>query len=312
MRRRSKLISDRVAGRAKNPPPSRVRAAFTGNPLLKDLEGYAIAHFGTQGDDNHFLYIGRLKSTGEVALITHHGSRKPGAMLYKRGMDRAEKWRKKLSPETPSHSAWIPADEPDGQAYWEALQAIRLWTKESHYAIHDLVSAATGTTVRDRFWNEHNFVFERDGLYYHAKGATPAWSSFAADSSGLTLIPLNMAEPILITKGLDAVNGIGFAPHGAGRNASRTGYLRTLGQRRDAEIIAEQAPGIDARFYCGIPDLSELPFAYKNAATVRKQISDFGLAEVVDEVVPFGNIMAGNWQKPFREKRAKEKAASAR
>jgi tRNA-splicing ligase RtcB (3'-phosphate/5'-hydroxy nucleic acid ligase) len=192
--------------------PDYVRAAFTGNPFLKDLEGDAIAHFGTQGDGNHFLYVGRLKSTGEVALITHHGSRKPGAMLYKRGMDRAQKWRKKLSPETPSHSAWIPADEPDGQAYWEALQAIRLWTKESHYAIHELVSAAIGATVRDRFWNEHNFVFERDGLYYHAKGVTPAWSSFASDSSGRTLIPLNMAEPILITKGLHAVNGIGFAP----------------------------------------------------------------------------------------------------
>jgi tRNA-splicing ligase RtcB (3'-phosphate/5'-hydroxy nucleic acid ligase) len=229
-------------------------------------------------------------------------------MLYKRGMAIAEKWRKKLSPETPSDSAWIPADELDGRAYWQALQAIRLWTRESHYAIHELVSGATGSSVKDRFWNEHNFVFERDGLFYHAKGATPAWSDFAADSSGLTLIPLNMAEPILITRGLDAANGIGFAPHGAGRNSSRTAYLRTLGQRSDAEIIAEQAPGIDVRSFCGVPDLSELPFAYKNAAAVRKQIGDFGLAEVVDEVVPFGCIMAGDWQKPFREKRAKERA----
>jgi tRNA-splicing ligase RtcB (3'-phosphate/5'-hydroxy nucleic acid ligase) len=289
--------------------PDPVRAAFAENVFLKDLEADAIAHFGTQGDGNHFLYVGRIKSTGEVALVTHHGSRKPGAMLYKRGMAIAEKWRKKLSPETPSHSAWIPADEPDGRAYWQSLQAIRLWTRESHYAIHELVSEAIGSTVKDRFWNEHNFVFERDSLFYHAKGATPAWSDFAADSSGLTLIPLNMAEPILITRGLDAANGIGFAPHGAGRNASRTAFLSTLGQRSDAEIIAEQAPGIDVRSFCGVPDLSELPFAYKNATAVRKQIGHFGLAEVVDEVVPFGCIMAGDWQKPFREKRARERAA---
>ena len=31
-------------------------------------------------------------------------------------------------------------------------------------------------------------------------------------------------------------------------------------------MVAEQTKGIDARFFCGIPDVSELPGAYKNAA----------------------------------------------
>ncbi len=286
--------------------PDPVRAAFEGNPFLKDMEADAIGHFGTQGDGNHFFYVGRLKSTGEVAVVTHHGSRKPGATLYKRGMKTAEKWRKMLSPETPAHNAWIPADEPEGRDYWAALQAIRLWTKESHFAIHDLVAAQVRSSVRDRFWNEHNFVFERDGLFYHAKGATPAWKDFAADTNGLTLIPLNMAEPVLIAKGLDAENGIGFSPHGAGRNSSRTAYLKTLQGRTEAEVIAEQAPGIDARFYCGTPDLSELPLAYKNAASVRRQIQQFGLAEVVDEVLPYGSIMAGEWDRDAFWKKKKK------
>jgi tRNA-splicing ligase RtcB (3'-phosphate/5'-hydroxy nucleic acid ligase) len=288
--------------------PDYVRAAFAENPFLKDLESDAIAHFGTQGDGNHFFYVGHLKSTGEIAIVTHHGSRKPGAMLYKRGMAAAEKWRRKLSPETPEHSAWIPADAPEGQAYWQALQAVRLWTKESHYAIHDLVAGAIAAPVKERFWNEHNFVFEREGLYYHAKGATPAWAGFAPDSNGLTLIPLNMAEPILITRGLDAANSAGFSPHGAGRNFSRSAYLRSLGERGQAEVLAEQTKGIDARFYCGVPDLSELPGAYKPAAAVREQIKTFGLAEVADEVLPYGCIMAGDWQQPFREARRKAAA----
>ena len=38
--------------------------------------------------------------------------------------------------------------------------------------------------------------------------------------------------------------------------------------------------GIDARFYCGKFDLSELPEAYKNASLVRSQITKFGLGEV--------------------------------
>jgi tRNA-splicing ligase RtcB (3'-phosphate/5'-hydroxy nucleic acid ligase) len=290
-------------------PPAELLTAFGDNAFLRGLEEDATAHFATQGDGNHFLYVGRLKSTGETAIVTHHGSRKPGAMLYKRGMAAAEAWRKRLSPETPEHSAWIPASEKDGIAYWQALQLIREWTKASHFAIHGLVCDGLNIAVKDRFWNEHNFIFERGGLYYHAKGATPAWADFAADSSGLTLIPLNMAEPILIARGLDAQNGLGFAPHGAGRNFGRRAYLRRLGDMRPEDVFAQQTKGIDARFYCGIPDLSELPDAYKNASTVREQIAQFGLAEIVDEVLPHGSIMAGDWEKPFREKRAAARAA---
>jgi RNA-splicing ligase RtcB len=289
-------------------PPAEVLTGFSGNAFLRGLEEDATAHFATQGDGNHFLYVGSLKSTGETAIVTHHGSRKPGAMLYKRGMAAAEGWRKRLSPETPDHCAWIPASEKDGAEYWRALQLVREWTKASHFAIHDLVCDGMGIPAKDRFWNEHNFIFERDGLFYHAKGATPAWADFAPDSSGLTLIPLNMAEPVLITRGLDAENGLGFAPHGAGRNFGRKAYLRQLSGRDPAEVFAAQTKGIDARFFCGIPDLSELPDAYKSASTVRDQIAEFGLAEIVDEVLPYGCIMAGDWEKPFRAKREAQRA----
>ena len=289
-------------------PPQEVLAAFAANPLLKPALSSAIEHFATQGDGNHFFYVGRIASSGEIALVTHHGSRKPGAMLYKAGMEMAERFRRMLAPEMPKHNAWIPAQTRDGEGYWQALQAIRSWTKANHFAIHDLVAEALGLVRKDRFWNEHNFVFRKsDGLFYHAKGATPAWADFAPDSSGLTLIPLNMAEPILIARGLNAYNGLGFAPHGAGRNFSRTAYLRQHVNRTEAEIVAEQTAGIDARFFCGVPDVSELPGAYKDAATVRAQIAEFGLAEIVDTIEPIGCIMAGDWQRhaPWRKKKVR-------
>ena len=47
------------------------------------------------------------------------------------------------------------------------------------------VAATLGLRADDRFWNEHNFVFRRsDGLFYHAKGATPAYADFASDTMG--------------------------------------------------------------------------------------------------------------------------------
>jgi RNA-splicing ligase RtcB len=291
-------------------PPADVLEKFEANRFLRPLLRDGVAHFATQGDGNHFFYVGRVRSSGAIALVTHHGSRGPGAKLYKAGMAVAETARQKLSPETPAHNAWIPSETQEGEDYWNALQTIRAWTKASHFAIHDRVAAGLGVQVEDRFWNEHNFVFRKsDGLFYHAKGATPAWEGFAADSNGLTLIPLNMAEPVLIVRGRNADNGLGFAPHGAGRNFSRGAYLRRHAGKTDAQMIAEQAPGLDVRYFCGIPDVSELPMAYKNAATVRRQIGEYGLAEIVDTIEPIGNIMAGDWQRnaPWRQKRGGER-----
>jgi RNA-splicing ligase RtcB len=287
-------------------PPAEILKAFEGNPFLRRARREAVDHFATQGDGNHFFYVGRVSSTGDVALVTHHGSRKPGAMLYKEGLFAADRVRKALSPDTPAHNAWIIADTREGQDYWSALQIVRAWTKANHFAIHDRIAKALKLKVADRFWNEHNFVFQKsDGLFYHAKGATPAWEKFAADSSGLTLIPLNMAQPILITRGRNADNGLGFAPHGAGRNFSRGAYMKRHAGKTARQMMAEQTAHIDARFYSGVPDVSELPLAYKDADTVRRQIAEYGLAEVVDTIDPIGCIMAGDWQKntPWRRKK---------
>lgn len=295
-------------------PSDTVAAAFERNDLLRDGMSGMQDHFATQGDGNHFAYVGTMKSTGETALVTHHGSRGPGARLYEKGMKLAERHRRDVSPETPAMNAWIQADSADGDQYWDALQTIRQWTKENHLQIHDLAAAVLAAKVADRFWNEHNFVFRKsDGLFYHGKGATPAFDGWAADASDLTIIPLNMAEPILIVRGSNAAHGLGFSPHGAGRNFSRTRHVANLGGRKVADVFAEETKGLDARFFSGIVDVSELPSAYKNAASVRRQINRYKLAEVVDEVIPYGSIMAGDWQAnaPWRRRKEAKRAARA-
>lgn len=270
-------------------PPDNVMSQFAKNPFLRGLERFAIGHFATQGDGNHFAYIGHLKSTGQVALVTHHGSRGLGAQVFKRGMAAARRHTAIHAPKVPGHNAWIKASSEEGRAYWEALQVVRRWTKANHIVIHDLTAAKIGNAIADRFWNEHNFVFRKpDGRFYHGKGATPNWSGFSEDDDGRTLVPLNMAEPVLVLKHRDNRDALGFAPHGAGRNIGRKAFLR--------DNRPELPTGIDARFYCGEADLSELPPAYKNAASVRSQIAAYGLGEVIDEVIPYGSIMAGDWE----------------
>lgn len=261
-------------------------------------------HLGTQGDGNHFFYVGKSEQSGNLVLVTHHGSRKPGALLYKNGMQDAEYFRRQLSPDTPAHNAWIPFDTDEGRAYWEALDIIRAWTKYNHTVLHDAVLQALGVwpvDIVDQFWNEHNFVFKMGDLFWHAKGSTPVYDHNVDADLFRRIIPLNMAEPILIVRD-HPDNEFGFAPHGAGRNMSRTAFNKLNAGKTAAQIIKEQVGDLDVRFYSGKPDVSELPGAYKSAIDVQAQIEKYQLARVVDRILPMGCVMAGEQEKFWMKK----------
>lgn len=268
-------------------------------------------HMGTQGDGNHFLFVGRSRKTGDTCIVTHHGSRGPGAMLYKAGMAVAERYRRELSPMTLKQNAWIPANSEDGRDYWKALQLIRKWTKANHTGIQQAAVEALGAELKDRFWNEHNFVFERNGLYYHGKGATPAFEGFASDATDFTLIPLNMSQPVLVVRGQDTAHGLGFSPHGAGRNFSRSEHKRRNSSLTPDELLKLETDGLDIRFYEGKVDISELPSGYKNADSVVSQIKKFGLAEIDDFIDPYGCVMAGDIEPVWKTRKRRKQSNRA-
>lgn len=276
--------------------PDHISERMRENVYLNDEKSrvVATAHLGTQGDGNHFLFIGRSRRTGHTVMVTHHGSRGLGAHLYKQGMRVAESFRKLISPKTLAKNAWIPIEDKMGAAYWEALQLVRDWTKVNHGVLHEATRKSLKAEVYDHFWNEHNFVFRDGDTFYHAKGATPLEEKFVPDGKdGLRLVPLNMAQPILVVRGERTATNLGFAPHGAGRNRSRSAHKRSLGGESAKSVFARETKGLDVRFFSGRIDVSELPSAYKDAATVQRQMGEFGLGEVVNYIDPYGCIMAG-------------------
>lgn len=287
--------------------PQEMLNMFQSNILLSDEKTISVArsHLGTQGDGNHFLFVGISKNTGNTMMVTHHGSRGVGANLFKKGMHIAEKFRRDLSPKTLPQNAWIPYETEEGKTYWEALQIIRSWTKLNHEVLHDATLEKLGIEKENRYWNEHNFVFKDGDLFYHAKGATPLDVKFMPDITGPRLIPLNMAEPVLIVSGETTENNLGFAPHGAGRNTSRTQHRKSKGEKSIMEVFEEETKGLDVRFFSNEVDITELPSAYKNAESVRNQMEEYGLGKVIDEVLPYGCIMAGNWEinAPWKKRR---------
>lgn len=293
------------------------------NRFLNGLRQRAHVHLADQGDGNHFAFIGEMEVTGEMlaklrlaghhdlsdqlrscgslrVLVTHHGSRGLGAHVYNRGEIAAVKHAERLGAHIPRAAAWLDASSDTGRDYWHALQYVGRWTKANHRAIHrrflERISAVSVAEVG----NEHNFVWQRGDLFYHGKGATPAWK----DDQGrprLGLIPLNMAEPILLVLGSDNADFLSFAPHGAGRNLSRTALKKLHpGEETRRRVIEDSTRGLDVRWFCGRPDVSETPLAYKDAESVRRQIGHYGLAEVVAEIRPLGCIMAGESRRLWR------------
>jgi RNA-splicing ligase RtcB len=278
------------------------------NPFLSSNKALQLAteHMGTQGDGNHFAFVGTNRA-GNTCLVTHHGSRGPGAFLYSAGKSLAEKMTRKLAESVLSQNAWIPFDTQEGQDYWAALQLIRKWTKANHSCLHAAAAEVGKWKVGDRLWNEHNFVFQdTDDTFYHAKGATPVHDGFLPDTDGVQIVPLNMAQPVLLIEGERTDRNLGFAPHGAGRNLSRTKHRAVIGDQTDEDVFAKETAGIDARFWCGNIDVTELPSAYKDGPDVRRQMESMKLARVVDEIMPYGAIMAGDWERdmPWRKKKA--------
>lgn len=303
------------------------------NQFMTGLWERARIHIADQGDGNHFAYVGEIELTeaqiaklqgagyGEIAnqlageksttrclrvLVTHHGSRGLGAHLYKRGQIAAMKQTGRIADRIPNPGVWLDANSAEGHDYWDALQYVARWTKANHEAIHARFLERIGGEAVTQFGNEHNFVWKRGDLFLHGKGATPAWK----DSAGrplLGLIPLNMAEPILVVLGSDNEEFLSFAPHGAGRNLSRTALKRKFpGDESKLRAIEDGTRGIDVRWFCGGPDLSETPVAYKNADQVKDQIQRFGLADVVAEIQPLGCIMAGDTGPALWKKRKEE------
>lgn len=275
---------------------------FDSNQFLQHLGSKAQRDFGSQGDGNHFYYVGRRRSNGRVCIVSHHGSRGFGASVYNNGKRVAEKLLARRARGIDKEHAWLDFDSAEGKEYWEALCVVREWTKRNHFDLHNAIATHCGVTITDQFWNPHNFIFKEGDEFHHAKGATPSYKGHSDDDSGHTLIPMNMEEPILITSHSNNKEALGFAPHGAGRDMSRTAYSKS-----DAD---KTPPKIDYRFWSGYPDESEFPNAYKSAARVTEAIQFYGLANIVDYVDPYGSIMAGDveymahWRVKKREKEA--------
>jgi tRNA-splicing ligase RtcB len=237
--------------------------------LLHSLKDLAWSQLGSSGGGNHFVEWGVLYGSNQanVALMSHSGSRGPGAQICRHYTTIARE-------HNPANElSWLNLDTEAGQEYWVSMQLMGDYAAANHQLIHRHVLRGAGLQSLRVVENHHNFAWEEDGLIVHRKGATPAHKGV------LGVIPGSMAAPAYVVEGKGNLDSINSASHGAGRRMSRNEAKRqyTVDMWKPyLEILNVRVIG-DAR-------RDEVPGAYKPIEEVMLAQKD--LVQPIEEFCP--------------------------
>ena len=213
----------------------------------KSLKDNARKQLGTSGSGNHFVTVGIItfhekvgnleKDKEYVALISHSGSRGPGAQIAKHYSDIA---KNKLPKDFQRFKdlAWLDMDSEEGQEYWRMMNLMGDYSSANHEVIHDSISKSLKSRILHSIEHHHNFAWREwhcgKTLYVHRKGATPA----KLNQHGI--IPGSMLDNSYIVEGLGNALSLCSSSHGAGRKMSRSEAKNNLDWGKWKKYVKDQ------------------------------------------------------------------------
>jgi len=264
----------------------------------------ALQSVGTLGGGNHFIELG-VDSSGEKWMTIHSGSRNLGLQVALHYQKQAEQTCTAAVPEA---LKFLTGDLLN--AYLHDMHIMQEYAKYNRIAMFadildyldtdlddDEIAARSVITV-------HNYI-ETDRRKQDSGGTAAASSALRpilrkgavrAQKDELFLLPLNMADGLLLCRGKGNPGWNESAPHGAGRLYSRSKAFKTL----DMEDFERRMQGI---YSTSVHDdtLDESPMAYKDGATIEGLMGS--TAETVDRITPIYNFKARGTK--FGNKRGK-------
>lgn len=233
---------------------------------------------GSLGSGNHFIEVS-VDEDGRVWLFLHSGSRGVGNKLAQVHIAVAQKQARRRHYSLPDPDlAYLVEGEPEFDAYIEALQWAQKFAELNRAEMMDRTIAAFEEWLGEKVQVEdpatdvvqchHNYTepvtldLERRGksrdVWLSRKGAIDA------TAGRLGLIPGSMGAASYVVEGLGDKLSLNSAPHGAGRNHSRSA-AKKLFTREDLDArMAGVAWGNSDAF------LDEHPDAYKDVDVVMR------------------------------------------
>lgn len=276
---------------------------FSGLRCKKHVDSErAMVSIGSLGGGNHFIEAGKNKE-GEMFLIIHSGSRKPGTDVCKYYQDKAirdsgeksktvtelierlktlgrekeiatemKKMKKSVTDRELAFLTGLGFDD-----YMNDMAIIQKYATLNRETIAEIILKEAGLHEAGRFETIHNYIdFKRMIL---RKGAV------SAEKGEILIIPINMRDGSLLCTGKGNENWNYSAPHGAGRLMSRKNAKKTLKMKdfinsMNDVYTTSVAPGT----------LDEAPQAYKPMREIMSAITD--TVDIIDVIKPVYNFKA--------------------
>lgn len=270
-------------------------------------EGTAIASIGTLGGGNHFIEIGEGKN-GDWYITIHSGSRGFGYKIAQYWQDRATERRnadndydfdrkqlENLARDTFEggkigevigylHQMQDTINDPDRNTdldylkdkealgYYKDMILAQMYASENRKLMMKNICDVLNIEIKVQIESVHNFIDFEDGII--RKGATRVHKKEPA------IIPLNMADGVLVVEGKGNEDWNKSVCHGAGRVMGRREAKRTL----DEDKVQKDMEGV---YSSDIP-IDEAPDAYKPSDFIKENISE--TVTIKNHIDPILNI----------------------
>lgn len=282
--------SPRELDRIPLPTPLRERAHTLCEEIERDFYGttgsgghtHPLLQIGTLGGGNHFIEIDADRE-GTIHLTIHTGSRNLGKRIADHFQARAAAITRKLGVKVPKGQEFLPIRE-GGNDYLHWMERAQEYARLNRRAIAAAILSFFGLRLDESLIIEsvHNYISERDRII--RKGA------ISAHSGERVVIPLTMADGVLLGIGRGNRDYNLSAPHGAGRLHGRKEMFRMLG--RGEVTLQEYRETMKGIFSTSISreTIDESRFAYKPLAQIEPHLHE--TVVITDHLVPRYNLKA--------------------
>ncbi len=277
-----KVIRETVpAGFAVRKKPHRFSGEFDFSRLYcqKSInEKKAILSIGTLGGGNHFIELDKDEE-GNLYVAIHSGSRHLGKEVTEYYLNEGQKYLKERKLTIPYELTYLERELKD--AYLHDLQIVQEFAEWNRKAILDELAKGMKWKIAEEYSVIHNYVDFSGAEPILRKGA------ISAKKGEKVVIPINMADGILIGEGLGNEEWNYSAPHGSGRKMNRESVKNhyTVSQfKTEMKGIYSSCIGKDT--------LDEAPFAYRRITEIEEVI--FPTVQIKERLVPVYNFKAGN------------------
>lgn len=213
---------------------------------------------GSLGGGNHFIELAR-DDDGGVYLLVHNGLGLLSGAAVRFYRDLALKQAGKTIETAQMEDMLLYGS--DREAYLHDAAVFVELCRINRAYLTELIAARMGWTVTDSFDVCHHFTDERDGVIRHG--------AISAHEGERVIIPVNAREGSILGKGKGNPDWNYSAPHGGGRQLSRTAARQALSMERYRDDMKH----VYSTTVCP-GNLDEAPAAYRGIVQIAEAIRD--------------------------------------